>query len=398
MKTWMQIMVLTMGLLMGSLMPVCAQAQASKTTITPEQQQELWKQPDFVKAYLVVSDPADGVFSPMGHTAVRLICDAYDLDYTFGYDVMLVEGMSEQQAFALGKVRVALIADSTKNYIQGGIAAQRGMQQFELNMPIDAKRKLWQILDEEAAKGDYMSYEFFHTGCALLMSHNIENALTQTGYHLVYAPWDAVYAGSYREILYDFVTFNPWLRWTLMTIYGVEADRVNIPAREKIILPVMLVDVLQKATINGQPVLLDGGYITDQWNYTHQPMVTPMMIALLILLLAIIGWFIKSPVIDWTILGIQSVLGLLVFCFLMFVDKTEIPFSWLYIPFNILSLIAWKWRRFWALPYAGVLVVWMLYMIITPRLFVDTSHIILTAAWVVVLVKNALPLQRRNDE
>ncbi len=393
MKTWMHIMILSIGLLIGGLLPMYAQAQTANE-ITPEQQQELWKQPDFVKAYLVISDPADGVFSPMGHTAVRLVCDAYNLDYTFGYDVMLTEGMSEQQAFALGKVKVALIADSTKNYIQNGVAACRGMQQFKLNMPIEAKRRLWQVLDEEAAKGDYMSYEFFHSGCALLMSNNIEKAITQAGYHVTYAAWDEVYKGSYREILYDFVTFNPWLRWTLMTIYGVEADKANKPSREKIILPIMLVDVLQKATIDGQPVLSEGGYITNKWNYAHHPLITPNMVALFFLLLAIVSWFIMSSVIDWTLLSVQAVLGLLVFCFLMFVDKTALPFSFLYIPFNILPLIAWKWRKYWALPFAGLVVIWILYMIITPRLFVDSSHIILAAAWVVVLVKNGISYRK----
>ena len=396
MRNWMHIMILAMGLLMGSLMPVCAQTQASKDTITPEQQQELWKQEDFVKAYLMISDPTDGVFSPMGHTAIRLVCDVYNLDYSFGYDVMLVPGMSEQQAFALGKVRVAVIGDSTQNYIRDAIAGKRGIQQYELHLPIVAKRKLWQILDEEAAKGDCMSYEFFHSGCALLMSHHIENALTQTGYHLTYAPWEPVYKGSYREILFDFVTFNPWLRWTLMTIYGVEADQQDRPSREKIILPSMLVDVLQKATVNGQPVLTNGGYITDTWDYSHHPLVTPIMVAIFFLLLAIISCFIKSSVIDWVILGVQSLLGLIIFCFLFFVDQTTMPFSWLYIPFNILPLIAWKWRKYWALPYAVLLGMWALYMIITPRLFVDWSHIVFTAAWIVVLVKNALPFRSKK--
>ena len=68
--------------------------------------------------------------------------------------------------------------------------------------------------------------------------------------------------------------------------------------------------------------------------------------------------------------------------------------NWLLIPFNILPAICWKWRKYWALPYATVLAVWGLVMVLVPHMLVDTPHIILTLAFAIMLLKQSNILQR----
>lgn len=124
----MQIMVLTMGLLMGSLMPVCAQTQASKDTITPEQQQELWKQPDFVKAYLVVAEPGGALYSIFGHACLHLVCEAYDLDYFFTYESE--DASKKVWQFLRGNLKMGMAALTPEEYLSDYKAEGRGVVEY----------------------------------------------------------------------------------------------------------------------------------------------------------------------------------------------------------------------------------------------------------------------------
>lgn len=64
--------------------------------------------------------------------------------------------------------------------------------------------------------------------------------------------------------------------------------------------------------------------------------------------------------------------------------------NWLIIPFNPLPAIFWYWRRYWALPYAIVQIIWIIAMVFAPHLLALWPHIILTAAFAVVLIKQRL--------
>lgn len=64
--------------------------------------------------------------------------------------------------------------------------------------------------------------------------------------------------------------------------------------------------------------------------------------------------------------------------------------NWLIIPFNILPAIFWYWRRYWALPYAGIIFIWCLVMIgeyLWGHVLVDWPHILLALSFAVILFK-----------
>ena len=95
--------------------------------------------------------------------------------------------------------------------------------------------------------------------------------------------------------------------------------------------------------------------------------------------------------IDYTILTLQTLAGIFMMI-MMWVAYLPFPkayWNWLLIPFNILPAICWKWRKYWALPYAAVLAVWILVMVLVPHMLVDTTHIILALAFAIVLLKQS---------
>ena len=59
------------------------------------------------------------------------------------------------------------------------------------------------------------------------------------------------------------------------------------------------------------------------------------------------------------------------------------------IPFNPLPVIFWRWSKYWALSYVGILTVWcisMTAMTIWGNVLADWCHIVMVVAWIIVLL------------
>lgn len=388
----MQIIVLVMSLLISSLTPVCAQAQASADTITPKQQQLLWQQEDFVKAYLVVAEPGGALYSIFGHACLHLVCEAYHLDYFFTYE-------SENAAqkvwqFVKGDLKMGMAAVTAEEYLSDYKAEGRGVFEYELNLPIDIKRELWRVLDNHVMEGMYLPYDFEARGCAYACTKMLDEALRDT--RIAFGPWEEANYRTRREMCYDKGHRDyPWNMMFIMALVGTEVDKKLAP-KDKLIIPTELAEVWQKAKVNGEQLLsTEAIELAPSVSTPSKTYFTPNMAAIVLLLLAIIGWFLKTPYADWLILTIVTLVGALITYLVLLSSLPCTGWNWLIIPFNILPAIAWKWRKYWTLPYAGILVVWMIAMIAPTHRLVDPSMLILTAAWVIVLVKNALPLQKK---
>ena len=385
MKTWMHIMILAMGLLMGSLLPLCAQAQAT-SEISPEQQQELWKQPDFVKAYLVVAEPGGALYSIFGHACLHLVCEAYDLDYYFSYESE--DASKKVWQFIQGKLKMGMAALTPEEYLSDYIAEGRGVVEYELNLPIDIKRELWRVLDQHVMEGMYLPYDFEARGCAYACTKMLEEAMGET--KIEFGPWEEKFNQTRRELAYNFAKTNfPWNLMFIMVMVGTEIDK-TLPPSEKLIVPTDLAEVWQRAKVEGESLLsTEAIELAPSVMRSAKTVVTPNMVALALLVLVIVGWLIKRPYIDWLMLGIVTLIGALMTYLVVISTLPCTGWNWLIIPCNLLPAIAWKWRRYWALPFAGLLVAWMIGMIVPAHRLVDPSMLIFTAAWIVVLVKNA---------
>jgi hypothetical protein len=137
------------------------------------------------------------------------------------------------------------------------------------------------------------------------------------------------------------------------------------------------------------------------------PMVTPFCVVMMLLLLALfsfatlfcgkIEWIKRvGNGIDYFLLGLQTLAGIfmIVMMWVAYLPFPQAHWNWLLIPFNILPAICWKWRKYWALPYTIVLIIWCVVMVFVPHMLVDATHIVLTLAFAIVLLKQSNILQR----
>lgn len=248
----------------------------------------LRQQDDFVTASICIADPTDwrdDMLGVLGHAFIRLQCPTFNMDYCFSY-----EGQSANEDFMglmKGNLKMGLFAAPTQEYIQPYKRWNRTIREYTLNLPPEADLRLWEIMDQHVEEGIDLPLDLTEHGCVQTLVQYITLALDTT--KIVYGEWPEEFRQSRYEILDDQLAPYPWLRLMAKTLgmYG-DFDQ-ECPNDEKIILPRQIVDVWQKATVNGKPLLTYKGDLTQgESPEVERPWFTPSIAGMLFVVLILI--------------------------------------------------------------------------------------------------------------
>lgn len=374
---------------------VCAAVtDADDNPLTEQQLDSLRQTDDFVRASLVVVDPGDVLYSMLGHVALRMQCPTFDKDFVYSYES---EGVQNKVArFLMGDLKMGMFPIETAEFVSLYAPAGRGVREYELNLTPAQKGNLWRVLDEHVAEGSDIPYDYFHRGCAIMIVNLLHEALGAQ--EIAYAPWPDKYRNfTTRELVQTVITeakddkqISPkaaaWNAFFMYALIGVDGDK-DYPCERKLIVPNDLVEVWQQASVNGKKLL----NATPNNLYESQPKsfapcwLTPMVVAIALLILALLGWYSGWQWTTWLIMAVVTAVGMLITYLLVFSSLPCTDWNWLIIPFNILPALAWHWRRYWALLYAIGLCIWLVVMIAWPHIIVSTPYLILTLAEIIAL-------------
>ena len=281
---------------------------------------------------------------------------------------------------------MGMFAFSPKDYLalkrQGGL----GVKEYRLNLPLEAKRRLWKILDDKMMEGIDLPYDYLTRGCAQTTIQFLVQSLDTIP--IQFAPWPEKYDETRRELLASHVSAYPWNRLSLYTLVGNEADNTNCSKLESVVIPSDLVEVLQGATINGSPIISEAPVelVHGETTIGHT-WFTPMLLAILLLLLSVANFWLRWSCVDWLLFGLQFLLGLFL-CYLVFIsDLPCTEWNWLLIPFNPLPVLLWRWHHCWAIAFAAILVGWILVMVFYPHQLTDWAYVVLAASLVPVCIR-----------
>ena len=381
MKKWLAIWMI-LGI---SLLQAYAVDSSANQEIDSVRQQELWQQQDFVRAYYVVAEPGGALYSVFGHACLHMVCPAYGLDYFFSYESE--DAADKFLSFLAGNLRMGMRALTADDYLDDFSADGRGVKEYEFNLPIAVKRELWRVLDEKTAEGMELPYDYEARGCAYACVQILEEVLGKE--KIEYAEWSPRFNRTRREIANDYIKRQyPWNLLVLNTIVGSSFDQTD-NITEKLIIPTEVAEVLQYAKYDGDYLLSRDAHELIPSQYEESASwFTPMLVAILLLMLALVSLNMEKTYIDLLILGVVTLIGIMI-TYLVFVSTLPCSnWNWLIIPFNILPAICWKWRRYWALPYAVVIGLWLIYSLISPHQLAESSMIVLAIAFMIILIKN----------
>ena len=174
---------------------------------------------DFVEVSLMIADPTDwrdDALGTKGHAFLRLVCPTFNLDYCFSYEGENVNDNIFR--YLTGKTKMGLFAVPTDEYLEDYRRWNRSVHEYRLAMPPEAEQRLWEIMDNHLTKGLTLRQDLNKYGCALTAVRYVKRAMGDTP--IIYA----------------------------------EEDRCgDLPPDEKSCVPVDVVAVWQRATVNGQP-------------------------------------------------------------------------------------------------------------------------------------------------
>lgn len=387
------------------LMSLCSFAQTQETAADSVDN-------DFVIASLVVADPGDVLYSTVGHVALRMQCPSAHLDFVFSYESEPVP--QKVITFLAGNLKMGMFAVPFEEYLSIYKEEQRGVHEYVLNLPLEVKRNLWRVCDEHVAQGANLPYDYAERGCAFSTRTIVEEGIATTpgttpdSAGVTTLPraidygtaLDSLAAINRRDILYRNLAVSPWTRFFIMFICNGSATD-DVEPVEHIIMPRDLVDVFRHARYNGHELITEPARTILRSDHTVAPhWCSPLLVSVLILVLTLLGLVLgrrsaqsydtnsnSQPILKrigaattYTLLGFQTLIGLFA-CYLVFVsDLVCTEYSALLVPFNVLPALCWRWRRYWALPYALILVAWIVAAIVWPHVLADPPYLVLAAA------------------
>jgi len=341
--------------------------------------------PNFVTASLLVMSPGNELYSCAGHSVLRLECPKFNLDYCFSYES---ERISDKIfTFFIGKLKMGMFALPVAEYLKYAREGGRGVMQYRLNLPPDVKQRLWKILDERAAQGANLPYDYIKRGCAQADLVVLREALSPLNMQI--PPWPSQYRQTRREFLDAAVAGHPWNRFFLHAICGTEIDW-NVSNFQRVVIPLDLLEFLKTAKINGTPIIDSKGVQLIAARPKEEPSIfSPMVASCAIVALAVANGFVKASWLDWAFLAFQSLAGMFFTYLVAFSNLPATDWNWLIVPFNLLPLVFWKWRKKWALGFAGVLLLWEAGMIFYPHRLTDPAYLVLVAAYILFYISVA---------
>lgn len=354
---------------------------------------------DFVFVSLMVADPTDwrdDMLGTQGHAFLRLQCPVFDLDYCFSYESEHVN--TQLSKYAQGKLKMGMFAYPTDAYLEDYRHWNRAVHEYRLNLPPDVETRLWEIMDNKLSKGLSMKLDLSRRGCAISVVHFIKAALQDIP--IVYPQGTRYEALSRREILYQDMEANPWLRLVSCAMVPNAYDK-DCSIDEKLIAPADLAEVWSQSTVNGK---VFAEYIGDIVSSTHtesEPLfITPQLLAWALLLITLLLMAVGAQWWKWVLLGLQFLMGLLLLYVALFTQQFAGAGWLMMLLFNPLPLLLWKWHKYWQLPYAVLLLIEALVLVCWPHMLVDPAYIILLLSYSVLFasepIKHAYVLYKKK--
>lgn len=338
--------------------------------------------PGFVQASLLVCGPCDTLYGCVGHIAIRLKCPHYQLDEVFSFEGEPVR--HQVLRFLAGRLKMALLTSSFADFQKECREQGRGLRQYELALSPAAKVRLWKLLDDRVAEGANRPYDYVRHGCAQSTFRELLAAIAPDS---VTFTESLPHAGeTRRDILESTLTEFPWTRLLINLISGPEADRM-VAATDVVIMPEDLVEALGRLRVKGEPILVgDPVELLLQARCVSGrgwiPGPTTCVIALL--LVAIVGCFRFRRPIFALLLTLQVALAIFVTYVSVFSSLPAAAWNVALIPFNPLPFVFWRWRRWWSRPFAVVLAVWSVVMLLAPHRLTDPAMVVLVLAYAVL--------------
>ena len=344
---------------------------------------------------LISVAPGYTAYTAHGHCALRLQCPSAGLDISFTYG--LDDTPENRMAFFVGNGHGTYSAYHTDDYLKEYASEGRQVYEYELNLSLNEKRHLWELLDSEISGGNFRLYNYLQTNCSSMCVQAINRALD--GDQFIYQSLPPVLNGTYRQFVRHISELRPWVNFFWQSLLGSAGEEIG--QIEDKLSPELLVEAWQHAVLkdslgSSRPMIVNEGQLLIQGDDGKKTTwFTPTLFFALLLALAILLTVAEwrghlrrmGNVVDILLLAGQTLVGLFICYMAFFSILYGASGNWYVIPFNPLPLLLWLLfhrKKGFQRVYLFYTVVLAIFIALTPFVEqIDLPHSLLVAVMAV---------------
>jgi hypothetical protein len=187
------------------------------------------------------------LYTVFGHTAIRIKDSINNLDVVYNYGAFDFRTENFYLKFVKGDLQYFIGASSYEDFVYEYQYEKREVIEQFLDFPTAKKQELYDKLNASLFSEDrnYI-YKFIDRNCTTMVVEKINETI---GKNLIKKVDDT--SISYREVLYPYFENHFWNKLGINIIFGAKTDN----DAEKLFLPIELLNSLDKASINGKPLV-----------------------------------------------------------------------------------------------------------------------------------------------
>ena len=255
-------------------------------------------------------------FTIWGHSAIRIIDKKNSIDVVYNFGLFDFDTPNFYLKFIQGKLKYKLGIHGTYRFFESYLSDNRQIIEQKLDLPdeneINIIRRLEYLYMPE---NRYYYYDFLKKNCTSelrdLIFENIESDFQ-----------DAKTGKTYRNQLNEYLTNKLWLKSGINLIFGTSVDR-EVSKFQSMFLPDYLCWELNNVKVNDTELVFSQQTFNEVEidNSSYPIIFNPVIIFSILLLLVLLF---KSPRIQFPILIINGLLGLLILSVLLITEHEEL--------------------------------------------------------------------------
>lgn len=209
----------------------------------------------------------DQLYSTFGHTAIRIKDSANYYDVVFNYGAFDFSVENFYLKFVKGDLQYFIIATSYDDFVYEYEYDKREVVEQTLNLSLEKKQELLELLVHSLSSDERSyTYKFIDRNCTTKVVDKINESV---GKPILQKVDDK--SISYRQLFYPYFDNYFWYKLGINIIFGAKTDA----KAEKLFLPVELMHSLDKAVVDGKPlvskkeILVKGSELKSEFSFVN---------------------------------------------------------------------------------------------------------------------------------
>jgi len=281
--------------------------------------------------YLITCGPGIETYSIYGHSALRVVIPAQNLDIVYNWGVFDFDAPNFAWNFAKGRLDYMVVQQRTSSFLQEYFTDQRYVLSQKINLTASEMQKLLELVNVNMLpQNRKYKYDFFYDNCSTRIRDLLEKSV---GKLLNYPTPEPGNPPTFRKLIGECQAQYPWYKFGVDLLVGSPAEK-KAHFRDRMFLPIEMKNCLSEASVQRSgkmvPLLQNPEVMADfptpsvKQHFFISP---PSVFTLLIIIIMVLGGVIKNlkvlRYIDIFLFTIFTILAVFMIFFNFFTDHVQ---------------------------------------------------------------------------